>query len=46
VTDAKLAEHLSHWGINMLAMQKTEQSVVELNIGGAFNPGVKQEDAA
>jgi len=32
VTDPKLAEHLAHWGINMMAMQKTELSVTELNI--------------
>ena len=32
VTDAKLAEHLAHWGINMMVMEKTEQSVAELNI--------------
>ena len=32
VTDAKLAQHLSHWGINMMVMEKTEMSVTEMNI--------------
>ena len=32
VTDAALAEHLSHWGINMLGMQKTEKSMAEMNV--------------
>jgi len=32
VTDPKLAEHLAHWGINMLSMEKTELSVAEMNI--------------
>lgn len=30
VTDAKLAEHLAHWGINMMSMQKTDLSVTEV----------------
>ena len=29
VTDPKLAEHLAHWGINMMAMEKTEKSMEE-----------------
>ena len=32
VVDPKLAEHLTHWGINMLVMEKTEKSVEELNV--------------
>lgn len=32
VEDPKLAEHLSHWGINMLAMQKTEKTMAEAEI--------------
>ena len=26
------AEHLAHWGINMMAMDKTEKSMAELQI--------------
>ena len=26
------AEHLAHWGINMMAMQKTEKTMAELQI--------------
>ena len=26
------AEHLSHWGINMMAMQKTEKTMAEAEI--------------
>jgi ubiquitin carboxyl-terminal hydrolase 5/13 len=32
VRDPKLAEHLAHWGINMMSMEKTEMSVAEINI--------------
>jgi len=32
VTDPKLAEHLAHWGINMMVMEKTTLSVEEVNI--------------
>ncbi|KAK9828336.1 hypothetical protein WJX74_009732 [Apatococcus lobatus] len=32
VTDPKLAEHLQHWGINMVGMQKTEKTMTELQI--------------
>mmetsp|Transcript_13135 Transcript_13135/g.52402 ORF Transcript_13135/g.52402 Transcript_13135/m.52402 type:complete len:805 (+) Transcript_13135:65-2479(+) len=32
VTDPLLAEHLSHWGIDMLKMQKTEKTMAELQI--------------
>ncbi|KAL0051048.1 hypothetical protein WJX82_001112 [Trebouxia sp. C0006] len=32
VEDPKLAEHLSHWGINMMAMQKTEKTMAEAEI--------------
>ena len=26
------AEHLAHWGINMMSMQKTEKTMAELQI--------------
>lgn len=32
VEDPKLAEHLSHWGISMMAMQKTEKTMAEAEI--------------
>uniref|UniRef100_A0A6V2MYT4 Uncharacterized protein n=1 Tax=Emiliania huxleyi TaxID=2903 RepID=A0A6V2MYT4_EMIHU len=32
VTDPKLAEHLAHWGIDVMRMEKTAQSVTEMNI--------------
>lgn len=32
VTDPKLAEHLAHWGINILQMEKTEKTMTELQI--------------
>ena len=32
VLDPHLPEHLAHWGINMLVMQKTEKSMTELEI--------------
>ena len=32
VTDAKLAEHLAHWGIDVMRMEKTEKSMAELQI--------------
>uniref|UniRef100_A0A1B0B9A1 Ubiquitin carboxyl-terminal hydrolase n=1 Tax=Glossina palpalis gambiensis TaxID=67801 RepID=A0A1B0B9A1_9MUSC len=32
VIDTKLAEHLSHFGINMAAMKKSEKSMVELEL--------------
>jgi ubiquitin carboxyl-terminal hydrolase 5/13 len=28
VEDPLLAQHLSHWGINMMSMEKTEKSMV------------------
>lgn len=32
VEDPLLAQHLAHWGINMMGMQKTEKSMAELQI--------------
>lgn len=32
VEDPKLAEHLAHWGINMMQMKKTEKTIAELDI--------------
>lgn len=32
VEDPYLAEHLRHWGINMVSMEKTEKSMAELQI--------------
>ena len=32
VEDPLLAEHLSHWGIDMSKMEKTERSMTELQI--------------
>jgi ubiquitin carboxyl-terminal hydrolase 5/13 len=32
VENPKLAEHLSHWGINMMVMEKTEKTMAELQI--------------
>jgi ubiquitin carboxyl-terminal hydrolase 5/13 len=32
VEDPYLAEHLRHWGINMISMEKTEKSMAELQI--------------
>uniref|UniRef100_A0A7S0NC19 Ubiquitin carboxyl-terminal hydrolase n=1 Tax=Hanusia phi TaxID=3032 RepID=A0A7S0NC19_9CRYP len=32
VEDPKLAEHLSHWGINMMQMEKTEKTIAEMEI--------------
>ncbi|CAF1332154.1 unnamed protein product [Adineta steineri] len=32
VEDPNLAEHLSHWGINMMNMEKTDQSMADLEI--------------
>jgi ubiquitin carboxyl-terminal hydrolase 5/13 len=32
VEDPYLAEHLRHWGINMMSMEKTEKSMAELQI--------------
>jgi len=32
VTDPYLATHLAHWGINMLAMEKTERTMAELQV--------------
>ncbi|MEW5315258.1 MAG: hypothetical protein WDW38_006701 [Sanguina aurantia] len=41
VTDPDLAQHLSHWGINMMQMEKTEKTMAELqldlNISYEFN---------
>ena len=35
VLDPKLREHLAHWGINMMAMEKTEKTMAELQVGGS-----------
>ncbi len=32
VEDPQLARHLAHWGINMLAMEKTEATMAELQL--------------
>jgi len=32
VENPKLAEHLKHWGINMMVMEKTEKTMAELQI--------------
>ena len=32
VEDPLLAEHLSHWGIDVMTMSKTEKSMAELQI--------------
>ena len=32
VEDPLLSQHLSHWGINMMSMEKTEKSMAELQI--------------
>lgn len=32
VTDPLLAQHLAHWGINMMQMEKTEKTMAELQI--------------
>ncbi|XP_066567891.1 ubiquitin carboxyl-terminal hydrolase 5 isoform X1 [Amia ocellicauda] len=32
VLDCKLPEHLSHWGIDMMTMEKTERTMTELEI--------------
>lgn len=32
VDDPNLANHLSHWGINMMNMEKTERSMADLEI--------------
>ncbi len=32
VEDPDLAKHLSHWGINMMNMEKTDQSMADLEI--------------
>ena len=32
VEDPKLAQHLAHWGINMMQMEKTEKTMAELQI--------------
>jgi hypothetical protein len=32
VEDPLLAEHLSHWGIDAMRMEKTEKSMAELNV--------------
>ncbi len=32
VLDPRLAEHLAHWGINVLQMEKTEKTMAELEI--------------
>ncbi len=30
--DPKLAEHLRHWGIDMIRMEKTDRSIAELEV--------------
>jgi ubiquitin carboxyl-terminal hydrolase 5/13 len=32
VEDPNLANHLSHWGINMMNMEKTDRSMADLEI--------------
>jgi len=32
VEDPNLAKHLSHWGINMMNMEKTDRSMADLEI--------------
>ena len=32
VVDPKLAEHLAHWGIDVMKMEKTEKSMAEVNV--------------
>jgi hypothetical protein len=32
VLDPLLAQHLAHWGINMMQMQKTDKTMTELTI--------------
>ena len=32
VDDPNLANHLSHWGINMMNMEKTDRSMADLEI--------------
>lgn len=32
VTDPKLGEHLAHFGIDLMRMQKTDRSMVELEV--------------
>lgn len=32
VKDPKLAEHLAHWGINIMALEKTEKTMAELEL--------------
>ncbi len=34
VTDPKLAEHLAHWGIDVMRLEKTDKSLAELEIEG------------
>ena len=35
VLDPKLAEHLSHWGIDIMRLEKTDKSMSEMEVGGA-----------
>lgn len=39
VLDPKLREHLAHWGITMAAMEKTEKTMAELQVGGQGTVG-------
>lgn len=32
VTDPLLKEHLAHWGINMMQMEKTDKTMAELQV--------------
>ena len=36
VVDPKLAEHLAHWGIDVMKMEKTEKSMAEVNVEAQF----------
>jgi ubiquitin carboxyl-terminal hydrolase 5/13 len=32
VTDPKLADHLAHWGIDIMKLEKTDKTVAELQV--------------
>ena len=36
MSDPKLAEHLAHWGIDVMKMEKTEKSMAEVNVEAQF----------
>ena len=37
VTDPKLAEHLAHWGIDMNKLERTDKTLIELEIESQKN---------